>query len=68
MDRICKPHTHCILPQVYDDSISYYEAICKLQKAVNQLAYDLYSGIQSSVTISYDDENTALIIKTYEEV
>lgn len=35
----CEP----VLPLVFDDSLSYYEQICKIQTAVNSL-YDIISG------------------------
>lgn len=34
-------YTHNILPLVYDDSLSYYENICKLRAAVKALADEL---------------------------
>lgn len=36
-------YTHHILPLVYDDSLSYYENICKLMAAVKALADELKS-------------------------
>lgn len=37
MDRVYRPHCPKILPTVYDDSLSYYEAICKLTHKMNEL-------------------------------
>lgn len=39
-----KPFCQFVLPLVYDDSLSYYEAICKLTAKINEII-DLYNNI-----------------------
>lgn len=39
-----KPFCQFVLPLVYDDSLSYYEAICKLTTKINEII-DLYNNI-----------------------
>lgn len=34
---INKPYCHKILPLVYDDSLSYYEVLCKLINKINEI-------------------------------
>lgn len=36
-NHFINPYCYKILPLVYDDSLSYYEFLCKLTKTVNQL-------------------------------
>lgn len=38
---IGRPYCYKILPLVYDDSISYYEFLCKILKKVNEIIEDL---------------------------
>lgn len=35
--KMCKPYCQKVLPLVYDDSLSYYEVVCKLTSKVNDL-------------------------------
>jgi len=37
----CNP----VLPEVYDDALSYYEAICKLQKAIEEMGDEIDTGL-----------------------
>lgn len=62
------PRLNFVLPTVYDDSLSYYEAICKLAKQLE----DYMNGAFTDVLIDklndlvldarYDEENERLII------
>lgn len=40
----CNP----VLPTVYDDSLSYYEVLCKLTNNVNTLA-DIYNNVENVI-------------------
>lgn len=48
---------HKILPLVYDDSLSYYEVLCKLTKVVNQLVEDMQNAVDyvGKYKVTYND-------------
>ena len=63
---------HKILPLVYDDSLSYYEVLCKLKAKVNEIITEINGGItpalierinQIYADISYDSETKTLIFR-----
>ena len=70
MSKGILPRLNFVLPTVYDDSLSYYEAICKLAKQLE----DFINGDFTDVLIDavnnlvldarYDEENERLIIST----
>ena len=63
-----------ILPLVYDDSLSYYEVLCKLTTKINEMIEFINEGISNEVKkyvrdiinkliilYTYDSDNTRLI-------
>ena len=42
-----------MLPLVFDDSLSYYEVLCKLQEAINEMAQTLNELIEQVEELSY---------------
>lgn len=48
-------HSQNILPLVFDDSMSYYETVCKLVYTVNQLI-EIVNGELSESVKAYIDE------------
>ena len=40
-----KYYCHKILPLSYDDSLSYYEVLCKLQQEIIDLSEDIETGL-----------------------
>lgn len=56
-----------ILPLVFDDSMSYYETLCKLVYTVNQLI-ELINGNLSDIIKQYIDEqfNNIMITAIYD--
>lgn len=49
MERTLK-QLHLALPATYDDSLSYYEAICKLEKHLNNVIGEIEKLNQESIT------------------
>lgn len=50
---------HKILPLVYDDSLSYYEVLCKMREALVKVIEDV-ANIEDTCgkySVEYDDEN-----------
>lgn len=55
---------HKILPLVYDDSLSYYEVLCKLRDAVENIIEDVATieEVCGRYSVEYDDENHSATI------
>ena len=68
MDRIVIPCSAKILPVTYDDSLSYYEQVCKLTDKMNEIV-DFINGNISERIQNYIDErfDTLMINAIYDE-
>lgn len=68
MDRIVFPCSAKILPLTYDDSLSYYEQVCKLTDKMNEIV-DFINGDISERIQQYIDErfDTLMINAIYDE-
>lgn len=55
MDKVFIPCSAKILPLIYDDSLSYYEQLCKLTYKMNEIIEFTNGGI-SEVIRNYIDE------------
>ena len=68
MDRIIIPYSAKILPLTYDDSLSYYEQLCKLTNKMNELV-DFVNGEISTTIQNYLDQhfNDIMINAIYDE-
>lgn len=44
-------HLHCmkVLPLVYDDSLSYYEVLCKLRNKINEVITDINENLETYI-------------------
>lgn len=57
-----------ILPLVYDDSISYYEAICKFQSKLNELIEATNDFFTTNITQAIDNYfNSIMFDAIYDE-
>lgn len=68
MDKIIIPCSAKILPLTYDDSLSYYEQLCKLTNKMNELV-DFVNGEVSTTIQNYLDQhfNDIMINAIYDE-
>lgn len=68
MDKIIIPCSAKILPLTYDDSLSYYEQLCKLTNKMNELV-DFVNGEISTTIQNYLDQhfNDIMINAIYDE-
>lgn len=68
MYRIVIPCSAKILPLTYDDSLSYYEQVCKLTDKMNEIV-DFINGDISERIQNYIDErfDTLMINAIYDE-
>lgn len=68
MDRIVIPCSAKILPLTYDDSLSYYEQVCKLTDKMNEIV-DFINGDISERIQQYIDKrfDTLMINAIYDE-
>lgn len=68
MDRIVIPCSAKILPLTYDDSLSYYEQVCKLTDKMNEIVDfindDISERIQQYINERFD---TLMINAIYDE-
>lgn len=62
IDRVTFPHCQKVLPLTYDNSLSYYEAICKLVERLNQVI-----AIVNQIDLSVLDELRRLIEECIEK-
>lgn len=53
--RKIRPFCQYVLPLVYDDSLSYYESICKLTQKINEII-DLYNNISDNFGALVDEK------------
>lgn len=62
------PYCQKILPTVFDDSLSYYEILCKLTKAIEELGSVTSGDINDSIK-KYIDENfnNLMLTAVYDE-
>ena len=63
MDKI-KFWCQKILPLVYDDSLSYYELLCKIVNAINEIIESINDGLTSYIDKYF---NSIMITATYDE-
>lgn len=68
MDKIIIPCSAKILPLTYDDSLSYYEQLCKLTNKMNELV-NFVNGEISTTIQNYLDQhfNDIMINAIYDE-
>ena len=68
MDKILYPCGAKILPLTYDDSLSYYEQLCKLTNKMNELV-NFVNGEISTTIQNYLDQhfNDIMINAIYDE-
>lgn len=68
MDKVFIPCSAKILPVSYDDSLSYYEQICKLTNKMNEIV-EFINGNLSEVIQNYFDKkfNDLMINAIYDE-
>lgn len=68
MDKIIIPCSAKILPSTYDDSLSYYEQVCKLTNKINELV-NFVNGEISTTIQNYLDQhfNDIMINAIYDE-
>lgn len=68
MDKIIIPCSAKILPLTYDDSLSYYEQVCKLTNKMNELV-NFVNGEISTTIQNYLDQhfNDIMINAIYDE-
>ena len=55
MDKVFIPCNAKILPLTYDDSLSYYEQLCKLTNKMNEIV-EFINGNLSEIIQNYIDE------------
>lgn len=56
--------TQSILPLVFDDSMSYYEAVARLVNTVNQLITLINGGVDENLKEYIDERFYSLMINT----
>lgn len=64
------PYYRCqkILPLVYDDSLSYYENLCKLTSKMNEIIDDINDGFEALISQKIDEFfNKIMIDAIYNE-
>lgn len=64
------PYYRCqkILPLVYDDSLSYYENLCKLTSKMNEIIDDMNDGFEALISQKIDEFfNKIMIDAIYNE-
>lgn len=68
MDKVFIPCSAKILPLSYDDSLSYYEQLCKLTNKMNEIV-EFINGNLSEIIQNYIDEkfNYFMINAIYDE-
>ncbi len=68
MDKVFIPCSAKILPVSYDDSLSYYEQLCKLTNKTNEIV-EFINGNLSEVIQNYIDKkfNDLMINAIYDE-
>lgn len=51
------PYYRCqkILPSAYDDSLSYYENLCKLTSKMNEIIDDINEGFEALISQKIDE-------------
>lgn len=48
-------HCHHVLPLVYDESLSYYEDICKLTHKINEVIENIANNLESYLQSILED-------------
>ena len=64
MDKILYPCGAKILPLTYDDSLSYYEHVCKLTTKMNEIIDFINTGANEALKEYIDTQFNNLIINT----
>ena len=68
MDKVLYPCGEKILPLSYDDSLSYYEQVCKLTTKVNEIVNFINSNVNEALTKYINAQFNNLIINAiYDE-
>ena len=64
VEPIKRVYCQKILPLVYDDSLSYYEAICRLVAKMNEIIESINNGLREAIDSYF---NTVMIDAIYDE-
>lgn len=68
MDKVLYPCGAKILPLTYDDSLSYYEQVCKLTTKMNDIINVINTNLNEVLTEYIDSQFNNLIINAiYDE-
>lgn len=67
VNKIMRPYCMKVLPLVYDDSLSYYEAVCKLVTKINEVI-DALDTIGEGILDEAKAYTDSKIAETFEEV
>lgn len=68
MDKVLYPCCAKIVPLAYDDSLSYYEQVCKLTTKMNEIINFINTNIDKALTEYIDAQFNNLIISAiYDE-
>lgn len=68
MDKVLYPCGAKILPLTYDDSLSYYEQICKLATKMNEIVNFINTNVDEALKEYLDAQFNNLIISAiYDE-
>lgn len=68
MDKVLYPCGAKILPLTYDDSLSYYEQLCKLTTKMNEIVNFININVDKALTEYIDKQFNNLIINAiYDE-
>ena len=62
MDRVLYPCSAKILPLTYDDSLSYYEQLCKLTSKMNEIVNFINTNVDDALKEYIDAQFDNLII------
>ena len=63
-----RKHCYNILPLVYDDSLSYYEVLCKVQAKCNELIENYNNDFDTMITKYIEDHfNEIMVNASYNE-
>lgn len=56
IEPIRKPCCFKVLPLVYDDSLSYYEVLCKVSAKMNEVIEEINNDLETIITSKVQEE------------
>lgn len=68
VDKLRGVFCYKILPLVYDDSLSYYEVLCKVTAKLNELVEYFNDGLEDAITEVISDYVDSLTLTSNEEI